>query len=183
MAYVSPFTFENVSRAGNDSAYLDQTSIQNTESCNYLLQNYLSQDCTMRTTRALATSQPSVFYKGGHGGAGGCNIDESSQLLIGSEQTISKSRTDMFQRPYATVPFLGRGSVCPVLEAQMKQGELSTNKRTVTNLTEISYNQYTSTPLISSVQQSIDNHGQILPNNEIRGGLTTRDLARDKGPL
>jgi hypothetical protein len=180
MAYVSPFTFENVSRAGNDSAYLDQTAIQNTESCNYLLQNYLIQDCTMKETRALATSQPSVFYKGGHGAVGGCNIDDSSQLLIGSEQTISKSRTDMFQRPYATVPFLGRGSVCSVLEAQLKQGELSTNKRTITNLTEVNYSQYTSTPLIASVQQSIDTHGQILPNNEIRGGMTTRDMSRDK---
>jgi hypothetical protein len=180
MAYVSPFTFENVSRAGNDSAYLDQTSIQNTESCNYLLQNYLANDCSMKATRTLATSQPSVFYKGGYGGAGGCNIDESSQLLIGSEQTIAKARTDLFQRPYATVPFLGKGSVCPVLEAQIKQGELSTNKRTVTNLTEISYNPYTSTPLLSSVKQSIDSHGQMLPNNEIRGGLTTRDMSRDK---
>jgi hypothetical protein len=181
MAYVSPFTFENMTRAGNDSAYLDQTSIQNTESCNYLLQNYLADDCSMKTTRALATSQPSVFYSGGHGGAGGCTVDDSSKLLIGSEQSIHKNRTDLFQRPYVTVPFLGRGSVCPILEAQMKQGEMSTNKRTVTNISEINYNQYTSTPLISSVKQSIDNHGQILPNNEIRGGVTTRDLARDKG--
>ena len=180
MAYVSPFTFENVSRAGNDSAYLDQTSLQNADACNYLLQNYLSADCTMKETRALATSQPSVFYSGGHGAAGGCNIDDSSKLLIGSEQSISKARTDMFQRPFVTVPFLGRGSVCPVLEAQMKQGELSTNKRTITNLTEINYSPYTSTPLLSSVQKSINNHGQMLPNNEIRGGLTTRDLARDK---
>jgi len=134
----------------------------------------------MKATRTLATSQPSVFYTGGHGAAGGCNIDESSQLLIGSEQTIAKGRTDMFQRPFATVPFLGRGSVCSVLEAQIKQGELSTNKRTITNLTEMGYSQYTSTPLLSSVQQSIDNHGHILPTNEIRGGMTTRDMSRDK---
>ena len=184
MAYVSPFTFENVSRAGNDSAYLDQTSIQNAESCNYLLQNYLAGDCSMTATRTLATSQPSVFYKGGYGGAGGCNIDESSQLLIGSEQTIAKARTDLFQRPYATVPFLGRGSVDPILEAQIQQGEAITNKRSVTRLTEKSHLKYHTTPLIPEVKQNIQNPSLMIEGMAsegwIRGGVPSRELTRDK---
>jgi hypothetical protein len=177
----SSFTFENMSRIGNDSCYIDQTSIQNTEACNYLLQNYFANDCSMKTPKDLATSQPSVFYKGGHGsGAGGCNIDDSSQLLIGSIQTNSRCRTDMFQRPFATVPFLGRGSVCPILESQMKQGETNTNKRSVTKLMETSNFKYTTVPLLSNIKDNIDNHGKNLQDNQERGGLTTRDLLRDK---
>ena len=181
MAHVSPFTFENMSRIGNDTCYIDQNTIQNTQSCNYLLQNYFSQDCSMKNPKDLATSQPCVFYNGGHGsGAGGCNIDDSSQLLIGSIQTNSKCRTDLFQRPFVTVPFLGRGSVCPVMESQLKQGENSTNKRTVTNLMETSHMKYTTTPLLSSVQNDIENHGKSLQDNAGRGGVASRDLSRDK---
>ena len=181
MSQVSSFVFENMSRIGNDSCYIDQTTIQNTQACNYLLQNYFAQDCSMKNPKDLATSQPSVFYNGGHGsGAGGCNIDDSSQLLIGSTQTNTKCRTDMFQRPFATVPFLGRGSVCPVLESQMKQGEMSTNKRTVTNIMETSQLKYTTTPLLSSVKQDMDNHGRMLPDNSTRGGIESRNLARDQ---
>lgn len=181
MSKSSSFTFENMSRIGNDSCYIDQTAIQNTQSCNYLLQNYFAQDCSMKNPKDLATSQPCVFYKGGYGsGAGGCNIDDSSLLLIGSTQTNTKCRTDMFQRPFATVPFLGRGSVCPILEAQIKQGELSTNKRTVTNLMEESHLKYRTTPLLSSVKDDLENHGRLLPDNDVRGGIESRNLSRDK---
>ena len=181
MAQISPFTFENMSRIGNDACYVDQTTIQNTQSCNYLLQNYFSQDCTMKNPIDLATSQPSVFYKGGYGsGSGGCNIDDSSQLLIGSEQTNSRCRTDLFQRPFATVPFLGRGSVCPIMESQLKQGETSTNKRTVTKLMETCHLKYTSIPLLSTVKDDLDKHGKSLQDNQTRGGVPSRDLSRDK---
>jgi hypothetical protein len=181
MAHVSPFTFENMSRIGNDNCYIDQTTIQNTQSCNYLLQNYFAQDCTMKIPKDLATSQPSVFYNGGHGsGAGGCNIDDSSQLLIGSLQTNSKCRTDLFQRPFVTVPFLGRGSVCSVLESQIKQGETSTSKKTVTNIAETNQLRYTTVPLLSTVKENLDNHSNLLPDNETRGGVASRDLSRDK---
>ena len=47
MANVSGYTFENMSRIGNDSCYLDQESIQNNSACNYLLQNYFANDCSM----------------------------------------------------------------------------------------------------------------------------------------
>ena len=42
MAYVSDFTFNGMSRIGNDSCCIDQNSIQNSQACSYLLQNYFS---------------------------------------------------------------------------------------------------------------------------------------------
>ena len=181
MAYVSDFTFNGLSRIGNDVCSQDINSIENSQACSYTLQNYFAQDCTMKIPKDLATSQPSVFYNGGHGsGAGGCNIDDSSQLLIGSVQTNSKCRTDLFQRPFVTVPFLGRGSVCSVLESQIKQGETSTSKKTVTNIAETNQLRYTTVPLLSTVKENLDNHSNLLPDNETRGGVASRDLSRDK---
>ena len=123
-----------------------------------------------------------VFYSGGHNsGAGGCNIDASSDLQIGSIQTHPKSKLDLFHRPFATVPFLGRGSVNPIMEAQIMQGEMLVNKRSVNNLSEKSYFKYQETPLLASVKQRIDNDATTndTANGWVRGGVPSRELTRD----
>lgn len=185
MAYVTNFTFENMSRIGNDTCTQDQNTIQNISSCNYTLQNYFVDDCSMKQPIALATTQPGVFYNGGSGsGAGGCNIDKSSELLIGTVQTHPKARIDLFHRPFATVPYLGRGSVNPILESQIQQGEFVTNKRTVTKLTEKSYMKYSNTPLIPTVKDRVTNPAYcvegVASDGWIRGGIPSRELTRDK---
>ena len=184
MAYVSDFTFNGMSRLSQDSCCIDQNSIQNSQSCSYLLQNYFAQDCSMKNAKALATTQPCINYSGGYGlGAGGCNVDDSSNLLIGGIQTHPKSRIDLFGRPFATVPFLGRGSVDPILEAQIQQGESITNKRSVTRLGEKSHMKYHTTPLIPEVKQNIQNPSLMIEGMAsegwIRGGVPSRELTRD----
>ena len=185
MAYVSDFTFNGLSRISEDGCCIDQNSIQNSESCSYTLQNYFAQDCNMKNVRALATTQPGINYSGGYGlGAGGCNVDDSSNLLIGGIQTHPKSRIDLLGRPFATVPFLGRGSVDPILEAQIQQGEAITSKRSVTRLTEKSYLKYHTTPLIPEIKQTIQNPSLMIEGMAsegwIRGGVPSRELTRDR---
>ena len=184
MAYVSNYTFDNMSRIGNDSCCIDQNSIQNSQSCNYLLQNYFSQDCSMNNARQLATAQPGINYSGSYGlGVNGCNVNDSSRLLLGGVQTHPRCRIDLYQRPFATVPFLGRGSVDPILESQIQQGDSITNKRTVTKLPEQSYLRYHTTPLIPEVRQTIQNPANLVEGvateGWIRGGLPSRELTKD----
>lgn len=184
MAYVSDFTFNNLSRIGNDNCCIDQQTIQDSQACNYMLQNYFLQDCNMSQAKMLATSQPCINYSGGMGSDYcGSNIDSSSKLLIGTIQTNPRCRIDLFQRPFATVPFLGRGSVDPVLEAQIQQGEGVTNKRTVTQLSEKSYLKYHTTPLLPEMKQTIQNPKNLIEGMAsegwIRGGVPSRELTRD----
>ena len=184
MAFVTNYTFDNMSRIGNDTCTQDQNTIQNISACNYSLQNYFANDCSMKQPIALATTQPGVFFNGGYNvGAGGCNIDDSSKLQIGSIQTHPKCRIDLFQRPFATVPYLGRGSVDSILESQMQQGEAITNKRSVTKLSEKSYLKYSNTPLIPSVKDRVTNPAYcvegVASEGWIRGGIPSRDLTRD----
>ena len=185
MAHVSDFTFNSMSRIGNDSCCIDQNSIQSSSACSYTLQNYFAQDCSMKNVKALATTQPCINYSGCFGlGAGGCNVDDSSQLLIGGVQTHPKSRIDLFGRPFATVPFLGRGNVDPILESQIQQGESITSKRSVTRLTEKSYLKYHTTPLIPEVKYTIQNPSLMIEGMAsegwIRGGVPSRELTRDR---
>jgi hypothetical protein len=182
MANVSSYTFQNMSRIGLDECNKSQTDIQNVASCNYTTQNFFSTDCSMKNPISLATTQPGIMYNGGYNsGAGGCNIDESSQLQIGTIQTHPKCRIDLFQRPFATVPYLGRGSVNPIMEAQIQQGEQIVNKRSINNLSEKSYIKYHQTPLLPAIQAKIQN--QIVENDAsqgwIRGGVPSRELTRD----
>jgi hypothetical protein len=185
MAYVSDFTFNNISRIGDDSCSQDINTIQNTQACNYLLQNYFAADCNMSNATKLATTQPGINYSGSMGSdMCGSNIDDSSKLLIGSIQTAPKARIDLFQRPFATVPYLGRGAVDPILEAQIQQGEAVTNKRSITKLTEKSHLRYRTTPLIPEMQQNVQNPDHLIEANAaqgwIRGGVPSRELTRDR---
>jgi hypothetical protein len=182
MATYSGYTFNNLSRLGLDDCNVSQTDIQNVASCNYTTQNYFSADCSMKNVKSLATTQPGIMYNGGYNsGAGGCNIDESSQLQIGTIQTHPRSRIDLFQRPFATVPYLGRGSVNPVMEAQIQQGEQIVNKRSTNNLSEKSYIKYHQTPLLPAVQEKIKNSTIESDASQgwIRGGVPSRELTRD----
>ena len=185
MAFVSGYTFSNIARIGNDSCCVDQNTIQNIQSCNYNLENYFANDCSMKNPIALATMQPGINYRGGFNvGAGGCNVDDSSKLLIGTIQTHPRCRIDLFQRPFATVPYLGRGSVDPIMEAQIQQGETITNKRSVTLLGEKSYMKYHSTPLLADVKDRMTNPAYcvegVASEGWIRGGVPSRELTRDK---
>ena len=182
MSTISNFTFDKMSRIGLDDCNKSQTDIQNTASCNYRTQNYFAADCSMKSPMDLATQQPGIMYNGGHNsGAGGCNIDTSSMLQIGSIQTNPRCRIDLFQRPFATVPFLGRGSVNPIMEAQIQQGEQLINKRSVNNLSEKSYIKYHQTPLLPEVkermkQSKIENDAV---DGWVRGGVASREMTRD----
>jgi hypothetical protein len=184
MANVSSYTFQNMSRIGLDDCNVSQTDIQNAAFCNYSTQNFFASDCSMRNPIALATSQPGIMYNGGYNtGAGGCNIEDSSKLQIGSIQTHPRCHLDLFQRPFATVPYLGRGSVNPVMESQIMQGEQLVNKRSVNNLSEKSYIKYHQTPLLPVIQERIGNPANqienVASNGWVRGGVPSRELTRD----
>ena len=182
--YVSDYTFQNMSRIGNDGCCIDQNTIQNSLSCSYTLQNYFAKDCSMKQAKEFATAQPCVNYSGGYGlGAGGCNVDDSSKLLIGGINTNVRCKTDLFHRPFATVPYLGRGSVDSILESQLIQGEQNTNKRSVNALTEKSFINYCNTPLLPVVKENIQNPSNLIESvaedGWIRGGLPSRELTKD----
>ena len=108
MSSIKYGAFDNSTRIGSDATDLSTRSIQSMASANYMLNNFFSQDCNMTRPIEFATSQPNVFFKGGNQvGAGGCNIDENSELLIGTINTHPKCKISLLERPFKTVPFLG----------------------------------------------------------------------------
>jgi len=185
MASVSSYTFDNMTRIGQDSCDMSQDNIQNAKGGSYMLTNYFVKYCGMKKPIEFATSQPNVFYSGSHQvGMGGCNIDANSDLSIGTIQTHPKCRISLYQRPFATVPYLGRGPSNVVLESKLQQGDMITNKKSVNTTTEISYMPYSNYPLIPSLQATVTNPTNLVEGAAaegwIRGGLPSRELTRDK---
>jgi len=180
MASVYDYTFNQLTRIGDDYTDVSERNIQNVNSANYLLDNF--NPCSMKKTISFATSQPNVNYSGGY--TAGCLINESSELL-NTAISRPKAKLSLNQRPYATVPYLGRGQSNVVLETQILQGgDLVNNKKSVNPSSEINHTAYSFTPMIPSLQATITNPANLIENiaaeGWIRGGLPSRDLARDK---
>lgn len=185
MSIKSNYTFDQMSRIGLDDCCISQTNIQNVAACNYTLQNYFATDCSMKKPIDLATTQPGIMYNGGYNtAAGGCNINESSNLQIGTIQTHPKCKISLYQRPFVTVPYLGRGSVNPLVESQIQQGELQTNKKSINPMSEKTFWKLTQTPLLPSVREKLANPATSVETSAdpgwIRGGLPSRELTRDQ---
>lgn len=189
MASIYNYTFDNLSRLGDDVCYNTERQKQNTLYGSYNITNYFSNNCGMEKPLDFATSQPNIFVKGGYGnsGAGGCNINSDSMLKIGSEQNRPKCRISLYTRPFLTVPYLGRGNRNPLEESKIQQGDYATNRKSCNATSEKSHIEYRHTPMIQSLKSSVTNPANLVEGvaseGWIRGGLPSRELIRDQDYL
>lgn len=177
--------FHTQTRIGEDKCGMSQESIQNVSSANYMLNNYYMQDCTMRKPIEFATTYKNMNFSaaGGMGnqcGIGGCNIDSNSDLLIGSVQTHPRCRISLLQRPFVTVPYLGRGPSNPVLESQLQQCDSVGNRKSTNTLSEVSYMPLTNYPLLPAIKDAITNPKfsveGVAQAGWVRGGVPSRAM-------
>ena len=183
MASVFDYTFEKATRLGYDRTDFSQRTLQNSEFASYLLDSFRPSG-PMSNPIDFATRQPNINFKGSYQvSVGGSNINDSSSLLI-NDISKPKCRISLNQRPYSTVPYLGRGKCDPILESQMQQGDFANNKKSINPSSEVCYLQYSQTPMIPTLQTTINNPANLIENMAaegwIRGGLPSRELARDK---
>ena len=183
MASVYNYNFYQSSRLGFDRTDFSQQTLQNAEYANYMLDGFRPA-CPLSNAIDFATSQPNINFTGSfQTSIGGSNITENSQLLI-NDLSKDKCRIMLIQRPYSTVPYLGRGKCDPMLESQMQQGDFANNKKSINPSSEVSYLQYSQTPMLPTLKSTICNPANLIESNAaegwIRGGLPSRELARDK---
>ena len=172
-------------RMDNDQCGSTLKNLESVNTCNYVLKNYHLGNCDMKKTIQFATSQPNVFYNGTHQiGMTGCNVEQNSDLLIGSTQTKPKCRISLLERPFKTVPFLGRGPNNPELESQMFLGNQESNRKTVNLNSEKSYIPYRHYPLIEPIRQSVTNPQYLIESDAsetwVRGGESSREKSKKK---
>jgi hypothetical protein len=172
----------------SDNTDKSQQTIMNTKFNNYMLSTYFSENRSDNHVK-FATEQPSMMFTGINGGAsGGINpftVDVDSTLNIKKENARALEKLSLQQRPFLTVPYLGRGSCDTVLESQLKQGDIVANKKSVSTITEQSFNNMY--PLIDSIKETVTNPKYLVQEAALdgwtRGGSATREQAKSKNHL
>tara|TARA_B100000927_G_scaffold291697_1_gene295828 strand:- start:14355 stop:14933 length:579 start_codon:yes stop_codon:yes gene_type:complete len=185
MATSYSYRFDNLTRIGNDTCGINARDVQNNNYGSYITTNYFTGHGTMKRAIEFATQQPNMFYKSGTGSCsvGGCNIDSESDLKIGTIQTNPRCRISLQERPFRTVPYLGRGPPKPELESKILQGSSINELKSCKTITEESFDNYNLTPQIPEIKDTVQNPNNLIESSAaegwIRGGLPSRELTRN----
>jgi len=164
----------------NDTIDNTLQTVSNGQSLKYMLSSYHGGGGSNYVK--FATEQPSVIFSGiAHGnGLNGSVIDAESQLTIKNKNDRPLERLQLIQRPFATVPYLGRGGFNPHIESQLQQGEIVSDKKSVNTITEKSFLSYSMFPEDSQMSERVNNPAfnveEVALDGWVRGGLSTREM-------
>jgi hypothetical protein len=162
-----------------------QVNMQNTRFTNYMLSNYFSES-TSDSHVQFAVAQKAFMINSAGGGVGiaGSAIDDDSTLLIKTTQDRALEKLQLSQRPFLTVPYLGKGSCDPALESQLLQGEMVADKKSVSTVMDKSFMNYALYPTDSKMEEHVHNPANTVEeaalSGWVRGGASTRDMAIDQ---
>lgn len=182
MSNVVNFVFNGLGRMGYDDSAQTQLNKMNNGHASYMLSNpYKAND---GEAVALQSQFPTMNMKGTHQvGPLGYNIDDNSKLL-NSKLTNMNCKISLQERPYKTVPYLGKGSVDVGLENNLKFGDTFREKKSAILLEEKSQCDVGAYPMDQNVKSAIQNPSNWIEESAaqgwIRGGLPSRELYRDK---
>lgn len=185
MASLTPYTFHNTDRIGTDSTDQTQRNVSNTQFANYMLTDHFSKKISDDHVK-FAVQQPTMSFNGLTNGNGlnSNNVDAESLLLLKSQQQRALEKLQLFERPFKTVPYLGRGSCDPAIESQLQQGELSSDKKSVSTIMEKSFAAYSLYPTDDKMEEQVKDASNTVEeaalDGWIRGGASTREISMDE---
>jgi len=185
MSSTSSYFFNNAGRIGADVTDQSQRNVYNTRFTNYTLSDYFS-DKTTDSHVKFATKQPAVMFSGTTHGSGihSSVVDDESILKLKVEQDHAVEKLQLFQRPFLTVPYLGRGSCDPALESQLLQGEMISDKKSASTIMDKSFSQYALYPTDKKMEERVNNAAHTVEeaalDGWVRGGMSTREMSTDE---
>lgn len=176
----SDFMFNNLGGVRSDAVDKSERSLQNTRFSNYMLSNFAADSMSHDSVLEFASSQPTLLMNGSSKGSGidGEIIDVDSLLTVSQEQARALEKLQLQQRPFLTVPYLGRGSCDPSVESKLQQGEFVHDKKSVSTIMEKSFQNYSSLILDSDMENRVADSQYTVQESALegwyRGGANTR---------
>jgi hypothetical protein len=180
MALTSNYQFNNLGRIGYDSTDNSQKNMQNTQYISYTT-SHMFNDSLKNNQLDFIYSQPTLNVSATAFGVGlnGSLIDADSKLLINSTQERAFEKLQLFQRPFVTIPYLGRGSCDPALELQLLQGETVSDKKSTSTIMDKTFMDYHIQPNNEKMQERMSNSSNYVEesalNGWVRGGIPTKN--------
>ena len=96
------------------------------------------------------------------------NLRETVNDIKRTIQTNPKCRISLEERPFKTVPFLGRGRPQPVKESKLQQGSYVGDKKSCKKNTEKSFG-VESVDLVPSLRKTIQNPSNLIEGEANKG--------------
>ena len=165
----------------DDACFVDTQTRQAIGPGNYAVTNYFDCECMIPQTVKNATDNVTVPFKNGYGTEQACCIDTGSTMRIGLQRRYPKCPQQLFERPYLTTPYMGRGFLRPNEESELIFSEDTKVKRSCNTLSGISVPQIW-TPMIDHISFNIQNEKHIV--QEVfpgwrRGGDNSRSIIKN----
>lgn len=128
---------QQFARFTSDPVDTTRRDLDNTRFSNYILADYQLGTPSDYHVK-FATSQPAVMFSGTNGGRGlnGDVVDFESILTLKQQGERPLEKLQLFQRPFVTVPFLGKGRGDPEIESRLLQGEPTYEPKSISSTIE-----------------------------------------------
>ena len=149
----------------------------------YNLENFHSCRAGAPAVRSVQLSQPTmnINYGVGHIGERGALVDNDS-LSKFSELTNKNTINILNERPYLTVPYMGRGIGNPVIEPVLRNSEDTSQHKPCNTLAGVTIDNYF-TPMVPCLKREIQDTKHIIPEDSmkcwVRGGLPSRQIIKN----
>jgi len=180
MSSLHPYTFNTMASLKSDLPDQTQQNVQNTRFGSYSVSNYFSQYSSGSQVQ-FASEIPGFIVNDGFS-VSPAFIDIESKLFNKSESERPAEKVQLFERPFATVPYLGRGGGDPTLEAQLQQGQMIRDLKSVATVSEKPYIDYNSYPIRDDLRSHITNPAfsveEVAMNGWTRGGASAREVSQ-----
>ena len=167
----------------DDKCFVDIDTRQSIGPGNYGVTNLYDCECLIPNTVKNATDNVFMTFKNGYGTENSCVVDDGSKLRIGLHKKYPKCNQQLFERPYKTVPYMGKGILRVDEDTQLKFAEPTSIKRSSNTLSAVTLvNQWT--PLVehlyATIQDPIHIVQESVQSDWRRGGSDTRLIIRDQ---
>ena len=165
--------------AHDDKCFIDIDTRQSIGPGNYGVTNLYDCTCLIPDVIKTATDNVCVPFKNGNDVAP-CVIDDSSKLRWGLQKKFPKCNQQLFERPYLTVPYMGRGQLNVDEDSVLKFAEDTKLKRSSNVLSGITIaNSFT--PLLPYLEWNVQNPQHLIEEEQgwIRSGAPSRLVVRD----
>ncbi len=184
MAELNRYTFNNVGRLSSDVSDLSQQNLDNTRYAEHNLSNFNNNVSNHHVK--FAVEQPTLNYNGlTHGnGLNPIVIDDESKLVIKTSQQRAFEKLQLFQRPFSTIPYLGRGSCDTNIETGLLHGESVSDKKSTSTVMDRSFTDYSLQPEDQKMKEFVEDPSNTVEeaalSGWVRGGMNTREMTMEE---
>lgn len=172
------YFFNNLGRMSYDKQDNSQQSVQNTKLANWTLANYFShkKENSLDESIRFVSHQPTMNIHGmvsGHG-LNSSNVDYESVLLLKQEKERPLEKLQLNQRPFITVPYLGRGSYSPEIEGSLRMGNMFFDRKSDSTVMDKNFMPYILPP--AHEENKLPEAEEFVMNGWARGGVPSREI-------